>query len=219
VEEHTAYMAKGPAKRDRAMEKEKQAAEGKPVKVIEVDLDSDDEEEQPVKRTATAKAVGATVQKERDVIEKDENLQTPIQVKQIPAKETHGGVETGSHGESDKGAERRYPTQERKVPEGWFRANMAAGVQRGPTGPKFETKNGLEKGPVVDCVGVVDPRSGPTRPTLDVEKGLEKGQGVHRVEVVDPTRGRQPRSKNGANRTENVWVTPRAKERADNKKG
>jgi hypothetical protein len=45
VGEHTAYMAKGRAKRDRAMGKEKQAAEGKPVKVIEVDLDSDNKEE------------------------------------------------------------------------------------------------------------------------------------------------------------------------------
>jgi hypothetical protein len=40
VEEHTAYVAQGPAKRDRA------TWEKKPVKVIEIDLDSDDEEEQ-----------------------------------------------------------------------------------------------------------------------------------------------------------------------------
>jgi hypothetical protein len=91
---------------------EEKQAEKKLVKVIEVNLDLDDEKEQPVKRTATAEAVGATVQEERDVIEKDENLQIPIQVKQIPAKENHGEVETGSHGESDKGAERRYPTRE-----------------------------------------------------------------------------------------------------------
>jgi hypothetical protein len=44
VGEHTAYVAQGPAKRDRAMGEEKQA-EKKPVKVIEVDLDSNDEEE------------------------------------------------------------------------------------------------------------------------------------------------------------------------------
>jgi hypothetical protein len=96
---------------------------------------------------------------------------------------------------------------------------MAAGVQRGPTGPTLETKNGLEKGSVVDCVGVVDPGSGPTRPTLNVEEGLKKGPGVHCVEVVTPTRERQPPSKHGASRTDNVWVTPRAKERADNLKG
>jgi hypothetical protein len=39
---------------------------------------------------------------------------------------------------------------------------MAVDAQRGPTGPTLEAKNGLEKGPVVDCVGVVDPGNGPT---------------------------------------------------------
>jgi hypothetical protein len=52
------------------------------VKVVEIDLDSDDEEEQRVRRTATAEAVGAMVQEERD-----ENMQTPIRVIQTPAKE------------------------------------------------------------------------------------------------------------------------------------
>jgi hypothetical protein len=163
---------------------EEKQAERKPLKVIEVDLDLDDEEEQPVTRTATAEAVGATVQEE-----KNENMQTPIRVTQTPAKETHGEVETGRPMETEKGAERRYPSQERKLPAEWFGANMASDAQRGPTGPTMEAKIGLEKGPDVNCVG-----------------------------VVTPTRERQP-SKHGTSRTEKVWVTPRAKERADNRKG
>jgi hypothetical protein len=90
--------------------------------------------------------------------EKDENMRTPIQVKQLPAKETHGEVESGSLRESEKGAERRYPTRKRKVPEEWFRANMASDAQRGPTGPTLEAKSGLEKGPDVDRVGVISPQ-------------------------------------------------------------
>jgi hypothetical protein len=115
VGEHTAYVAQGPAKRDRAMGEEKQA-EKKPVKVVEIDLDSDDEEEQPVRKTATAEAVGAT------------------------AKEADGEMETMRPGETKKGAERRYPSRGRNLPGEWFRANMAAGVQRGSTGPTLETK-------------------------------------------------------------------------------
>jgi hypothetical protein len=102
VGEHTAYVAQGPAKRDRAMGIEKQA-EKKPVKVIEVDLDLDDEEEQPVSGTARAEAVRATVRKEID-----ENMQTSIQMIQTLAKKTHGEVETGRPVESRKGAARRY---------------------------------------------------------------------------------------------------------------
>jgi hypothetical protein len=109
VGEHTAYVAQGPAKRDRAMGEEKQA-EKKPVKVVEIDLDSDDEEEQPVRKIATAEAVGAT------------------------AKESDGNMETGRPGETEKGAERRYPSRARNLPGEWFRANMAAGVQRGLAG-------------------------------------------------------------------------------------
>jgi hypothetical protein len=99
-------------------------------------------------------------------------------------------VETGSHGESDKGAERRYSTRERKVLEEWFRANMVLDAQRGPTGPTLGAKSGLEKGPGVDCMG-----------------------------VVNSTRERQPSSKHGASRTNNVWVTPKAKGKAENRKG
>jgi hypothetical protein len=110
VEEHTAYVAQEPAKRDRAMGEEKQAAK-KPVKVVEIDLDSDDEEEQPVRRTATAEAVGASVREE-----KDENMQTPIRVTETPAKETYREVETGRPVDTEKGAERRYPSRERKLP-------------------------------------------------------------------------------------------------------
>jgi hypothetical protein len=169
VGEHTAYVAQGPAKRDRAMGEEKQA-EKKPVKVIEVNLDSDDEDEQPVRKTATAEAVGATVRGE-----KDENIQTPIRTIQTPAKEAHEGVETGRPEETEKGAERRYPSRERKLPAEWFRANMASDAQRGPTGPTLEAKRGLKKGPNVHC-----------------------------VRVVPPTRERQPPSKHRASRTENV---------------
>jgi hypothetical protein len=160
------------------------------VKVIEVDLDSDDEEEEPVRKTATAKAVGATAQEERDLIEKDENMQTRIRLIQTPAKEAHGEVETGRPGDTEKGAERRYPSRERKLPGEWFRTYMAANAQSGPTGPTLEAKEGLKKGPDVDRVG-----------------------------VVNPTRERQPSSKHGVSGTDNEWVTPRAKERAGSRKG
>jgi hypothetical protein len=55
--------------------------------------------------------------------------------------------------------------------------------------------------------------------TYQTYVGLEKGPNVDRVGVVTPTRERQPPSKHEASRTDNVWVTPRAKERADNRKG
>jgi hypothetical protein len=141
VGEHTAFVAQKSAKRDRAVgEKHMAKEENKPVKVIEVDLDSDDEEEQPVRRIATAEAVGATVREE-----KDENIQTPIRAIQTPAREIYGEVETRRPGKSDKGAKRRYPTRERKVPKEWFRENMASNAQKGPTGPTLDAKIGMEK--------------------------------------------------------------------------
>jgi hypothetical protein len=78
------------------------------------------------------------------------------------------------------------------MPGEWFRANMAADEPRVSTGPTMEAKNGLEKGRVVDCVGVVDPGSGPTRPTSEAEKGLEKGPVVDRVSAVEPKREAAP---------------------------
>jgi hypothetical protein len=95
VGEHTAFVVQEPAKRKQAVgEKQMAKEEKKPMKVIKVDLDSLDKEEQPVRRTATAEAVGATAQEEIDLIEKDENMQTPNRVIHTPAKEAHGEVET-----------------------------------------------------------------------------------------------------------------------------
>jgi hypothetical protein len=65
---------------------------------------------------------------------------------------------------------------------------MAADAPRDSRGSTMEAKNGLEKGPVVDCVRVVDPESGPTPPTSEVEKGLEKGPVVDRVGAVEQKR-------------------------------
>jgi hypothetical protein len=111
---------------------------------------------------------------------------------QTPAKEAHKDLEPGGSGEAEKGAERRYPTRERKVPGEWFRANMAADAPKVFTGSTMEAKNGLEKGQVVDCVGVVDPGRGPTRPTSEAEKGLEKGPVVDRVSAFEPKREAAP---------------------------
>jgi hypothetical protein len=53
-------------------------------------------------------------------------------------KEADEEVKTRRHVETEKGAERRYPSRERKLPAEWFRANMASDAQRGSTGPKLE---------------------------------------------------------------------------------
>jgi hypothetical protein len=105
----------------------------------------------------------------------------PVWAIQTPAKEAHREVEPEGSGETKEGAERQ-PTRERKVPGEWF----ASDAQRGSTRPTLKAKNGLEKGPVVDCVGLVNPKGGSTRPTLEAEEGLEKGPGVDRVSAVNP---------------------------------
>jgi hypothetical protein len=70
------------------------------------------------------------------------------------------------------------------ISKGVVLANVAVDAQRGPTKPTLEAKNGLEKNPDVDRVGVVNSGSGPTRPTSEAEMGLEKGPGVDRVSAV-----------------------------------
>jgi hypothetical protein len=69
---------------------------------------------------------------------------------------------------------------------------MAADVPKVSTESMMEAENGLEKGPVVDCVGVVDPGSGPTQPTAEAEKGLEKGPVVDCVGAVEQKRETAP---------------------------
>jgi hypothetical protein len=117
-------------------------------------------------------------------------MQTPIRVIQTSAEEAHGQMESGRPGGTEEGAERRYPTRERKLPGGWFQANITD-----------------------------DALSGPTRPTLGAEDSLEKGPDVDRMGVVNLTRERPPSSKHGASGSDYVWVTPRAKEKASNRKG
>lgn len=65
------------------------------------------------------------MQKERDFIEKDENTHKPTWVIQTPTKEARGEVDTGRLEESEKGAERRYPTRERNLSGKCFQKNMA----------------------------------------------------------------------------------------------
>jgi hypothetical protein len=78
-----------------------------------------------IKRIATAEAVGATVQKERDFIEKVENMHKPTWVIRTPAKESREEVDTERPEEFEKGAERCYPSRKRNLSGKCFQKNMA----------------------------------------------------------------------------------------------
>jgi hypothetical protein len=81
-------------------------------------------------------------------------------------------MEPGGSGESEEGAERRYPTRERRVPGEWFRANMAADMQKVSTGSTMEAENGLKKGPIVDCASAVEPKREAAPEPQTYEKAL-----------------------------------------------